>query len=341
MGSVAENLRIMALPPQTVALLDAARQLVQSLPAHAVLLLTETDLDWDVVRQHLGDCRLLVAAEDDALTRQLRTYPDLTVLDIDPGPTPTQERMSLALLEAVRSEKLHQGSDVVVVYNGIEVGQGPHEAADSLSLIHLGEHLERLTSQDLRRLDTQVPLGMLRAVVDLALEIGREGREGRPVGTMFVVGDTRKVLALSRPMNFNPFRGYSHTERDVRNPAVREQIKDIAQLECAILIRRDGVAVAACVRIEAPDKDITLSMGLGTRNAAAASISKSTKAVAVVVSQSSGSVRIFQNGMVVLHIEPLARPMTWGQPRLDAQDGNGIARAAPIRGELAEERGSS
>ena len=218
---------------------------------------------------------------------------------------------------------------MVVVYNGIEVGQGPHEAVDSLSVIHLGEHLERLTSQDLRRLDTQVPLETLRAVVDLALEIGREGREGHPVGTMFVVGDTRKVLTMSRPMNFNPFRGYSHDERDVRDPAVREQIKDIAQLEGAIVIRRDGVAVAACMRIEAPDKDITLSMGLGTRHAAAASISKCTKAVAVVVSQSSGSVRIFQNGTVVLHIEPLARPMTWGQPRLDAQDGNGIIRGAP------------
>ena len=240
--------------------------------------------------------------------------------------------MSLALLEAVRSDKLHQGSDVVVVYNGIEVGQGPHEAMDSLSVIHLGEHLERLTSQDLRRLDTQVPLETLRAVVDLALEIGREGREGHPVGTMFVVGDTRKVLTMSRPMNFNPFRGYSHAERDIRDPAVREQIKDIAQLEGAIVIRRDGVAVAACMRIEAPDKDITLSMGLGTRHAAAAAISKCTKAIAVVVSQSSGSVRIFQNGKVVLHIEPLARPMTWGQPRLDAQDGNGVVRAAPARG---------
>ena len=82
-------------------------------------------------------------------------------------------------------------------------------------------------------------------------------------------------------------------------------------------------------------------MGLGTRHAAAASISKCTKAVAVVVSQSSGSVRIFQNGTVVLHIEPLARPMTWGQPRLDAQDGNGVNRAVPGRGGSVGERNSS
>lgn len=319
----------MALAPQTIALLQAACQMVRELPADAVLLLTETDLDWRAVLDHLGGCRLLVAAEDGALTEKLKSHPELTVLDIDPGPTPTQERMSLALLEAVRSDKLPQGADVIALYNGIDVGQEKSESADSLSVIHLGEHLERLSAQDLRNLDTQVPLETLRAVVDLALEIGREGREGHPVGTLFIVGDTRKVLTMSRPMNFNPFRGYSQDERDIRNPSVREQIKDIAQLEGAIIVRRDGVAVAACMRIDAPDKGITLSMGLGTRHAAAAAISKSTKAIAVAVSQSSGSVRLFQNGEVVLHVEPLARPMIWGRFHMDAQDPNGLNRVGP------------
>jgi DNA integrity scanning protein DisA with diadenylate cyclase activity len=316
----------MGLALQTIALLQAARQLVQALPADTVLLLTETDLDWEAVREHLDGCRLLVAAEDGPLTERLKSYPKLDVLDIDPGPTPTHERMSLALLEAIRSDKLRQGADVIALYNGIEVNPDRPEPVDTLSVIHLGEHLERLSAQDLRKLDTQVPLETLRAVVDLAVEIGREGREGHPVGTMFVVGDTRKVLTMCRPMNFNPFRGYSNAEKDIRDPSVREQIKDIAQLEGGILIRRDGVAVAAAMRIDAPDKGFTLSMGLGTRHAAAAAVSKSTKAIAVTVSQSSGTVRLFQNGEVVLHIEPLARPVIWGRFHMEGQDPNGLAR---------------
>jgi DNA integrity scanning protein DisA with diadenylate cyclase activity len=191
-----------------------------------------------------------------------------------------------------------------------------------MSLIHLGEHLERLTAQDLRKLDTQVPLETLRAVVDLATEIGQEGREGKPVGTMFVVGDTDKVMSMSRPLNFNPFRGYPRKERDVRDRRVREQIKDLAQLEGAIFIRRDGVAEAACMYVDAPAEGITtLSGGLGTRHWAAAAVTKKTKAIAVVVSQSSGSVRIFQNGMVVLQIAPLgARPMIWQRFHMDNND---------------------
>jgi DNA integrity scanning protein DisA with diadenylate cyclase activity len=299
--------------------MQAARRLLDILPADAVLLLTETDLDWDEVLRHLPPDRLLVAASTPALAHRLQDYPRLQILDIEPGPTPTQERMSLALLEAIAQEKLRAGDDVVALYNGIGVEEDRPEHIDSLSLIHLGEHLERLTAQDLRRLDTQVPLETLRAVVDLASEIGQEGREGKPVGTMFVVGDTEKVMSMSRPLNFNPFRGYPRKERDVRDRRVREQIKDIAQLEGAIIIRRDGVAEAACMYVDAPSEGITtLSGGLGTRHWAAAAVSKKTKAIAVVVSQSSGAVRLFQNGMVVLQIAPLgARPMIWQRFHMD------------------------
>ncbi len=98
---------------------------------------------------------------------------------------------------------------VVVIYNGIETREDATTGMDSLSIIRLGEHLELLSAKELKRLATQVPLETLQAVVDLATQIGREGREGHPIGTMFVVGDTAKVLKYSQPMNFNPFRGYS------------------------------------------------------------------------------------------------------------------------------------
>ena len=74
----------MALAPQTIALLQSARQLVHTLPADAILLLTETDLDWDAVHEQLDGCRLLVAAEDHDLTGVLKSRPELTVLDEHP-----------------------------------------------------------------------------------------------------------------------------------------------------------------------------------------------------------------------------------------------------------------
>ncbi len=312
----------MALANQTLVLLKTAGELAARLPADAVLLVTETDLQWEAALRQVPQCPLLVAARDQTLIKKLKAHPKLLVLDIDAGPIPTQELLNMAILEAVASEHLRSGAHVIAVYNGIDVDRTAKDQIDSMSVVHLGEHMERLSAQDLRKLDTQVPLETLRAVVNLATEIGLEGREGKPVGTMFVVGDTRKVMSLARPLNFNPFRGYSRKERDVRDRRVREQIKDIAQLEGAILIRRDGIAQAACMKIMAESQEITISKGLGTRHWAAAAISRATKAIAVAVSQSSGTVRIFQNGEVMLQIEPLSRPVIWQNFRLDTSDGD-------------------
>ena len=61
-----------------------------------------------------------------------------------------------------------------------------------------------------------------------------------------------------------------------------------------------------------------MSKGFGTRHLAAAAISCKTNAIAVCVSQSSGTVRVYQNGEEVMHIEPMNRPLVWQAPRLEA-----------------------
>ena len=49
-------------------------------------------------------------------------------------------------------------------------------------------------------------------------------------------------------------------------------------------------------------------------------ISKHTKAIAFCISQSSGTVRVFQGGEMKLHIEPLARPHVWQPLRMENSD---------------------
>ena len=88
---------------------------------------------------------------------------------------------------------------------------------------------------------------------------------------------------------------------------------------------------AACKLERDTTGGIKLSKGLGTRLVAAAAISKHTKAIAVCVSQSSGTVRLFQNGEQVLHIEPFKRPLTFGRVMTDSANG-----VAPMSRPLAE-----
>ena len=141
-----------------------------------------------------------------------------------------------------------------------------------------------------------VPSKLLKAVVDLATDIGREGREGKPVGTLFVVGDTRKVMTLSRVIGFDPVRGYSKKNRNLRDKRVREGMKEIAKLDGAIIVNKDGTVEAAARFISVEAEGITLSKGLGSRHWTAAAVTKRTHAVAVTVSESTGVVRVFQGG---------------------------------------------
>jgi diadenylate cyclase len=297
-------------------MMATAKRIMVETESDALLILADWPLDWESLRHLAGSHKLLVAADAVPLKHIQNGSTSDGVLggradgihwiQLEDSDGPTRDRLTTALLEAVANEHLRPGASVVALYRGFD-----EDEFDSLSVIRLDEHLENLTAADLRKLETQVPLETLKAVVELAVEIGREGREGHPVGTLFVVGDHRKVMKQSRPMGFDPFHGYSAKEKSLRDRRVREEIKEIAQLDGAIIIDASGDVVAARRYVDSSATGITMSKGLGSRHWAAGAVTKSTKAIAIVVSQSSGTVRLFQNGQIVLRIEPLRRAMKW------------------------------
>jgi diadenylate cyclase len=290
---------------QFAAFFANALRLYEEAEAEAILVLLEGPIDWDELRPHASRARIVVASDK---VENLVGAGDVgfgTIL-LEMGEMPVLEKLTQALLNGVARDVLNPGADVVAVYSGFDA-----DSVDSVSLIRLDEHLGRLTSRDLRQLSTVVPLETLKIVVDLAIEIGREGREGNQVGTMFVVGDTRKVLQYCHPAGFDPVKGYPKTERDLFDPKVREAIKEVAILDGAFVVSADGTVEKAAQLLDAAAVDVVLSGGLGARHWAGAAISKNTDAVAVVVSQSSGTVRIFQDGEIVLRIEPFRRAMKW------------------------------
>ncbi len=290
---------------QLQAFCEIAIHLAKHEEADALLFLLESTLDWQKLREIMGDQQVLLASDHKEHLVGAEDFDFDTVLLNIPD-SPVYERLTQALLESVADDLLTPGACVVALYSGFEV-----DTIDSVSVINLDEHLGRLTVHDLRQLETRVPLDTLKTTVDLAVDIGREGREGKPVGTLFVVGDHRKVLKHCHPLGFDPVRGYSVEERRLEDSKVRESVKEIAQLDGAFVVSSDGTIVSACQYISAPAAEITLSKGLGARHWAAAAISRATGAVAITVSESNGTVRLFQNGEVMLRIEPFRRAMKW------------------------------
>jgi diadenylate cyclase len=293
------------LNEQFQSIIDLAAKLAEVVGADALLILLEGPTDWQELREATTGQRVVLAA-DYPLELEGAAAAGFPLVVLNMPESPVHEKLTQALLESVADDILTAGARVVAIYSGFEA-----DTIDSISMIHLDEHLGRLTSHDLRQLEEKAPLDTLKTVVELAVEIGREGREGKPVGTLFVVGDTRKVMASSHALVFDPVRGYSRKERNLFDPKVREGIKEIAQMDGAFVVALDGTVEAASRYIDASAESITLSKGLGARHWAAAAITKKTKSVAVVVSESNGTVRIFSDGEVFLRIEPFRRAMKW------------------------------
>jgi diadenylate cyclase len=143
----------------------------------------------------------------------------------------------------------------------------------------------------------------LRRVVQIAVEIAREGREGRKIGTLFVVGDSEEVIRHSRPLILDPLAGHPHEKKRLDDPDTRETLKELAQLDGAFIVSDEGVVLSAARYLDAVSDSLDVPLGLGSRHVAAASISKQTAAVAVAVSESS-VVRMFDDGELVSEIIP-------------------------------------
>jgi hypothetical protein len=155
-------------------------------------------------------------------------------------------------------------------------------------------------SGEIRRL---VATRELARIIDIALRLAAEGREGRPIGTIFVLGDPEQLQSHIRQLVLNPCEGHPQRERNIHSPGFFETIREFAALDGAFVIDKKGVVQSAGTYLDAPVKKVKLQAGLGARHAAALSITSVTEALATVVSSSSGTVTIFHEAKAILELE--------------------------------------
>ncbi len=137
---------------------------------------------------------------------------------------------------------------------------------------------------------------VIKALLSVSLSIAHKGREGKPVGTAFVVGDVEEVMRRSRQLIINPYKGHPESVRDVKDPSNWESIREFAQLDGVFVVDEKGYIVSAGRYIEVQAKDMKIRSGLGGRHLACAAITRETNAISIVVSQSGGDITIYKDG---------------------------------------------
>jgi DNA integrity scanning protein DisA with diadenylate cyclase activity len=284
----------------TAELLEAAAWLYERTQAVGVLVISDPLPDLDGLRHVVAEGKLVVACRRPDQCRKLATWAGARVLELPDVRLGRSDQIKLAILTGLTTGALPREGRLVAL-----VGRYGSAVLDTMMIVDVqleSELLQAAATADVSRIACPA---VFHAVLRLAVEIAHQGREGKKIGTLFVLGDHERVLALSRPLIFNPFQGYPEEERNICNPTLWETMKEFAALDGAFLIRDDGVVIAAGRYLNAalPD-DQTISLGLGSRHAAAAGITSiATGAIAIVVSQSNGTVRVYKGGKAILEIE--------------------------------------
>ncbi len=169
---------------------------------------------------------------------------------------------------------------------------------DSIVILDISKHFSNIFSQK-NLLPSNIKPQVLEKIIDLATELSIEGREGKPVGCLFVVGNQNELKPHLKQLILNPFNGYKPEDRNILNPFTDETVKEYSLIDGAFIIDENGIMMSAGTLIHTPDFKLQLPGGLGARHAAAYSISLMADCIAVVVSSSTGYITMFRKGQAI------------------------------------------
>jgi DNA integrity scanning protein DisA with diadenylate cyclase activity len=233
-----------------------------------------------------ADVPLVVVAGENAVDAEAFVDLPLEFADV-------AERIRFGLEGAIEQGHVEEGSTVVCAVKTFD------EDIDSLIRVRAGE-FSRSGVYELFA-ESRAEAAVIRDVLEVAIDLGKKGQKGEPVGALFVVGDAGKVMNKSRPLSYNPFEK-SHVH--VGDPIVNVMLKEFSRLDGAFIISDSGKIVSSYRYLEPSAEGVDIPKGLGARHMAAGAITRDTNAVAIALSESDGLVRAFRGGELVLEIDP-------------------------------------
>ncbi|MEF8812670.1 MAG: diadenylate cyclase DacZ [Halovenus sp.] len=251
----------------------------------AILLFTQNQSTYDQVEE--DDIPVIVVAQENAVGASEFVALPLEFTDID-------GRIRFGLEGALGQELVDEADEVVCLTRAFD-----DDGVDTLVRIRADEFV-RTGVYDLF-VNSRPDADVVRDVFDVAIELGKKGQKGKPVGALFVVGDAGKVMNKSRPLSYNPFEK-SHVQ--VGDPIVNVMLKEFSRLDGAFVISDSGKIVSAYRYLEPAAEGVDIPKGLGARHMAAGAITRDTNALAIVLSESDGMVRAFKAGELILELDP-------------------------------------
>ncbi len=287
--------------PLNTLIIESACTIANAIQARALFVYADAIPDYPIPSGMLENTDVILVTHQGSTTDASAEIK--TILRLPPIRLSRMAQIKLAVVTGL-SEGYIMAGDKIVCLTGIPA----FGTLDCILVLDIGKEEELLTSTQVTRIAQHIPSEVFEATLNLAVELANQGREGKPIGTTFVIGDHETVMRFSRQTIINPFHGYPEDERNILNPRLRETLREFSALDGAFIIRDDGIVMCAGRHLSAAlDSTMELPRGLGSRHVSAAGITSETEAIAIVISESTGDVRIFKDGTTFMEIEKPSR----------------------------------
>lgn len=224
------------------------------------------------------------------------------IIPVPESPLTRVSQMRIALFLAVAQGFVDPAASVIALS-----GAFGSKRLDTMMILNAGlefpwyqKHAKSLASSEL-------PVRTIERVISWALRLATEGREGRAIGTIFVIGDLAEMQKHSHQLILNPLAGHPKRLRTFNNTGFFETLRELTGLDGAFLVAPNGTVETGGTYLGASSENSRTLPGLGARHTAAAAFTNRCRAsIAVVLSESSGTVTLFQGGDTLLKLEKLA-----------------------------------
>ena len=267
------------------------------LTQQAVLLAREIQAAAVIIHHPTSDMRRAFPDGPDAphiLYAAAGDLPDATHLPLPFRGLTRSGQIDLSILVALSRGMVQKGQTIVSVFGLSDDGQ-----PDTIVVTNVDKDFNLFFASAPGATNHESDQQTFMRALQLAIELAEEGREGKPVGALFVVGDHQQVANHCHQMVINPFKGYEDHEKNILDPGLAETIKEFAHIDGAFIVRSDGVVLSAGTYLRS-DHPSQLPSGLGARHAAAASITAITAATAICISESTRTVSLFRGGKRIM-----------------------------------------
>ena len=256
--------------------------------ADGILLFSPNQSKYDSIREHYQqtDIPVIVVDDEDHVDADCFVKLPLDFKNL-------RESIQFGVEAAMDQDHLDEGDVVICGTNLFSDVMDTVTRVRAREDIHTGLHDLFMNS----RADPNV----IRDVFNVAIDLGKKGQKGKPIGALFAVGDAGTVMNKSRPLSYNPFEK-SHVH--VGDKIVNIMLKEFSKLDGAFIISDSGKIVSAYRYLEPTADGVDIPKGLGARHMAGAGITQSTNATAIVLSESDGMVRGFKNGELIVEFDP-------------------------------------